>query len=153
MYADLDSLLTEKPYCFPLGFLTACLSFYCGKTKILNFNLIYMKDMKDAWSGVLTICMEKPEIPVGNQMVCAISFGKLQKMWLSRQWGHFSRSWAVIGGDETFLLFSVCSTDLDILCGSLISHQVKFYSFMFMQKISTQVVCVNAKPSRFPRVN
>ena len=69
------------------------------------------------------------------------------------QVGSLQSSWAVIGGDETFLLFLVCSTDLDILCGSLISHQVKFYSFMFMQKISTQVVCVNAKPSRFPRVN
>ena len=69
------------------------------------------------------------------------------------KWAHFSRSWAVIGGDETFLVFLVCSSDLDILRGSLISHQVKFYSFMFMQKISTQVVCVNAKPSRFPRVN
>ena len=67
--------------------------------------------------------------------------------------GSLQSSWAVIGGDETFLLFLVCSTDLDILCGSLISHQVKFYSFMFMQKISTQVVCVNAKPFRFPRVN
>ena len=74
-------------------------------------------------------------------MVCAISFLKLQKMW------------AVIGGDETFLLFSVCSTDLDIFCGGLFSHQVKFYRFMFMQKISSQVVCVNAKPPMFPRVN
>ena len=46
MYADLGTV-TEKPYCFPLGFLTACLSFYCGKTKLLNLNLIYMKDMKD----------------------------------------------------------------------------------------------------------
>ena len=59
----------------------------------------------------------------------------------------------VIRGDETFLLFSVCSADLDILCGGLFSHQVKFYSFMFMQKISTQVVRVNAKSSRFLRVN
>jgi len=59
----------------------------------------------------------------------------------------------MIRGDETFLLFSVCSADLDILCGGLFSHQVKFYSFMFMQKISSQVVCVNAKPSRFPGVN
>ena len=76
-----------------------------------------------------------------NQMVCAILFWKLQKMW------------AVIGGNETFLLFSVCSAYLDILCGSLFSHQFEFYSFMFMQKISTQVVCVNVKAPRFPTVN
>ncbi|CAH3017394.1 unnamed protein product [Porites evermanni] len=57
----------------------------------------------------------------------------------------------VISAMKFFLLFSVCSADLDILCGGLFSHQVKFYSFMFMQKISTQVVCVNAKSSRFLR--
>ena len=96
--------------------------------------------------------MEKPEIPVGKPNGLCHFFWKASEN-VAVKWGHFSRSSAVIGGDETFLLFSVCSTDLDILCGSLISHQVKFYSFMFMQKISTQVVCVNAKPSRFPRVN
>ena len=32
--------------------------------------------------------------------------------------------------------------NLSTLFGGLFSHHVKFYSFMFMRKISTQVVCV-----------
>ena len=32
-----------------------------------------------------------------------------------------------------------------ILCSGLFSHQVKFYSFIFLHKISTWVVCVNGK--------
>ena len=53
------------------------------------------------------------------QMVHATLFGKHEK------------TWAVILGSAIFLLF-----------GGLFSHQVKSYSFMFMHKISTQVVCV-----------
>ena len=44
-----------------------------------------------------------------------------------------------------FLLFLVSSDDLDILCSGSFSYDAKFYSFMFMQKISTPVVCVNGK--------
>ena len=73
--------------------------------------------------GVLTIYMEKPEIPVG----------KRQKMW------------AVICSGAIFLLLLVCSADFDILCSGLFSHHVKFYSFMFMHRISTRVVCINIK--------
>ena len=113
------------------------MSFFYYEKKILNLNQIYMKDMKDFWSGVLTICMEKPEILVGKPNGLCHSF--LKASWSEAM--------------KFFLLFSVCSADLDILCGGLFSHQVKFYSFMFMQKISTQVVCVNAKSSRFLRVN
>ena len=35
-----------------------------------------------------------------------------------------------------------------VLCGGLFSHHVKFYSFMFMPKISTRVVCGNGKNPR-----
>ena len=66
-----------------------------------------------------------------NQMVPAIPFGKLQKIW------------AVIWGDAIFLLFLVCSADLD--CSGSFSHHVKFSSLMFMKKISTRVVCLNGK--------
>ena len=58
-------------------------------------------------------------------------FEKLQKIWV------------VICANAIFLLFSFCLADLDILCSGLFSHHVKFYSFMFMYKISTPMVCVN----------
>ena len=64
--------------------------------------------------GVRTISMGKPEIPVENQMVHAIPFGKPQKIW------------ALICGDVIFLFFSVCSADLDILCSGSFSTLVKF---------------------------
>ena len=68
-----------------------------------------------------------------DQIVRAIWFGKFQKIW------------AVICGDAIFLLFSVCSADLDILSSSSFSHLVKFNSFMFMHKISPGWFCVNGK--------
>ena len=48
----------------------------------------------------------------------------------------------MICGDAIFLLYLVCSADLEILCSGFFFHHVKFYSFMFMRKISTRVVCV-----------
>ena len=51
----------------------------------------------------------------------------------------------VIRGDAIFLLFLVCSAELVVLCNASFSHQVKFYSFVFMHNISTRVVCVNGK--------
>ena len=44
-----------------------------------------------------------------------------------------------------FLLFSACSADLDVLGSGFLSYHIKFFSFMFMHKISTRVVCVNGK--------
>ena len=55
--------------------------------------------------------------------------------WLS------SKSWSIFW--KSFIDLLVCSADLDILCSRSFSHHVKFYSFMFMHKISTRVVCVN----------
>ena len=66
-------------------------------------------------------------------MVRAISFGKLKKIW------------PVIWVDAIFLLFLVCSADLGILFSGQFPHHVKFYSFMFLHKIFTRVVCVNGK--------
>ena len=63
-----------------------------------------------------------------NQMVHAIPFGKLRK------------TWALISGNAVFLL-----SDLDILSSGPFSHHVKFYSFIFIHKISNRVVCVNGK--------
>ena len=66
-------------------------------------------------------------------MILATLFGKLLKIW------------AVIRGDAIFLLFLVCSAELVVLCNASFSHQVKFYSFVFMHNISTRGVCVNGK--------
>ena len=58
-----------------------------------------------------------------NQMAHAIPIAKLQKLW------------AVIFDNVIFLLFLVCSADLDIVCSELSSHHVKFYSFnVYAQK-------------------
>ena len=67
-------------------------------------------------------------------MVCAVFGGKLKEIS------------AVIWGDLIFLLFLVCSADLDIPCSGLFFNRVKFYSFIkFMHKISTRMVYVNGK--------
>ena len=83
------------------------------------------------------ISMGEPDIPVENQMVHAIPFGKPQKIW------------ALICSDEIFLFFSVCSADLDILCSGSFSQLVKFYRCKFVHKISTRVVFVNGEQPRF----
>ena len=41
-----------------------------------------------------------------------------------------------------FLPFSVCSADLDLLCSGSFTHHFKYNRFIFLHKISTQVVCV-----------
>ena len=66
-------------------------------------------------------------------ILATVLFGKLLKIW------------AVIRGNAIFLLFLVCSAELVVLCNASFSHQVKFYSFVFMDNISTRVVCVNGK--------
>ena len=45
-----------------------------------------------------------------------------------------------------FLPFSVCSADLDLLCSGSFTHHFKFNRFIFLHKISTQVVCVYGAP-------
>ena len=51
-----------------------------------------------------------------------------------------------------FLPFSVCSADLDLLCRGSFTHHFKFNRFIFLHKISTQVVCVNGKHLKSPTV-
>ena len=43
----------------------------------------------------------------------------------------------MIWDDSIFLLFLVCNADLGMLSGRLFSQHLKFYSFMFLHKIST----------------
>ena len=47
----------------------------------------------------------------------------------------------MIWGDASFLLLLVGSADLNMFCSSSFSHHIAFYSFVFMHKISTLVVC------------
>ena len=51
----------------------------------------------------------------------------------------------MIWGDAIFLLSLDCLADLDILCSGLFSQHVRFCSIIFMNKISTVVVCVSGK--------
>ena len=55
-------------------------------------------------------------------MVRTVPFGKLQEIW------------GVFSGDAIFLLFLICSADLDILCSGSFSHLVKFCSFLFVHQ-------------------
>ena len=64
-------------------------------------------------------------------------------------YGKRQKLWAVICGDAIFQLFLVCSAVLDIRCSRTFFHLVKFYTFIFMHKISTRVVCVNVEHPRF----
>ena len=75
----------------------------------------------------------KPEFWSENQIVRAgIPFRKFQKIW------------SVISGYLTFPLHLVCLAYLGIICGLSFSHRLKFDSLIFLNKISTLVVCINA---------
>ena len=68
-------------------------------------------------------------------MVGPIPLGSLKKMGCKK----------IFEAMPFFLLFLVCSANLDRLCSKSFSYHFKFYSFMFMHHISTRVVCVNGK--------
>ena len=68
---------------------------------------------------------------------------------LESVYGKRQKLWAVICGDAIFQLFLVCSAVLDIRCSGSFFHLVKFYTFIFMHKTSTRVVCVNGEQPRF----
>ena len=48
--------------------------------------------------------------------------------------------------------FAVCSADLDLLSSGSFTRHFKFNRSIFLQKISTQVVCVNGKHLKSPTV-
>ena len=79
---------------------------------------------------------ENRKFQLEDQMVRAIPFGKLQKIW------------ALICGDDIFLLFLVSLADVDRhFCDSL-SRDVAFKCLMFMPEISNRMVFVNGKHPR-----
>ena len=87
---------------------------------------------------VPTIYMEKMEIAVGKFKWFAHSLREI-----SENMGLDFRRWNI----SSFLVFLAY---LDVLCNWSFSHFLKFYSFIFIHKISSPVVCVNAM---HPHVN
>jgi len=83
--------------------------------------------------GYLPFTWENRKFQLENQMVRAIPFGKLQKLW------------AVIWGDAIFLLFQVSLADVKILYSDSLARDVAFNCLMFMPEISNRMVFVNAK--------
>ena len=83
--------------------------------------------------GYLPFTRENRKFQLENQMVRAIPFGKLQKIW------------AVILGDAIFLLFQVSLADVDIFYSDSYSRNLAFNCFMFMPEISNRMVFVNGK--------
>ena len=73
------------------------------------------------------IYMRKPEIPVGK------SNGSRHSVWEA--------------SENMSCDLMRCSFSTIFFCNRSFPHRVKFYSFMFMHKISTRVVCVNSKHS------
>ena len=77
-----------------------------------------------------------------------VQWGKTVNPWWKLSWFRQSRH-SVLEVSEnmgcvlrprcSFPLFSICSVDLGILCSGSFSH------FLFLQEISTRMVCVNGK--------
>ena len=88
--------------------------------------------------GYLQFTWKKRKLPLEN------SNGSRHSLWeISENMGLDFRRWNI----SSFLVFLAY---LDVLCNWSFSHYLKFYSFIFIHKISTPVVCVNAM---HPHVN
>ena len=75
---------------------------------------------------------------------------KNQEIWLEDRNGLHHFIWEAsenMGCDFEAMknFYSLKPVDLDILCSGLFFHHINKYSFMFVHKISTWVVCVNSK--------
>ena len=91
--------------------------------------------------GYLPCTSENRKFRLENQMVRAIllgPLGRVQKI-IYRLW--------FVAMHFFFKIFLGFSAHLDVTCSQPFSHHVKFYSFMFVNKIPTRLVCVNGKPS------
>ena len=93
--------------------------------------------MKNQGYSVLTIYTGKPEIQVGK------SNGPHHFIWEASENMGCDLRWC---NKFIFLPFPVCAADLDLLCSGSFTHHFKFNRFIFLHKISTQVVCVNGSP-------
>ena len=126
-----------------------------------------------SWLGVLTVFFRKPEIqgPVAESLVSANRWLRGIKMYRfpwyltlvstnhastnpglvgkSNNLHHYMYVWEASENMDcgwpwcNFFTLVVCSADLDIVCSGSSSHH--HYSFLFMHRISTQVIGVNGK--------
>ena len=95
----------------------------------------------ERFTGYLACTGENRRFRLENQMVRAIPLGPVRQ-------GSENNLSAVTCGDAFFFnLFRLFSTFRCNFCSQPFSHHVKFYSFMFVNKIPTRLVCVNGKPS------
>ena len=85
------------------------------------------------YPGYLPFTWENRKFQLEDQMVHAIPFGKLQKIW------------ALISGDAIFLLFEVSLADVDRLFCDSLSRNVAFKCLMFMPENFNRMVFVNGK--------
>ena len=93
----------------------------------------FRTEKEEYLKGYLPFTRENRKFRLENQMVRAIPFGKLQKIW------------AVIRDDAIFLLFEVSQADVDIFYSDSLSRNLAFNCFMFMPEISNRMVFVNGK--------
>jgi len=104
---------------------------YCSRRILQDFDQ-FPKALIGNW-GYLPFTWENRKFQFENQMVRAIPFGKLQKIW------------AVIWGHAIFLLFQVSLADVDIVYSDSLFRNVAFNCLMLMPEISNRMVFVNAK--------
>ena len=88
--------------------------------------------------GYLPFTWVNRKFQLEDQMVCAIPFGKLQKIW------------ALICGDAIFLLFYVSLADVDRLFCNSLSRNIAFKCLIFMPEISNRMVFVNGEHPWLP---
>lgn len=81
--------------------------------------------------GYLPLTWEIPKFWMCYQIVRPTPLGEPQK------------TGALIWGNAIFVLFLVCSADLDTHFRGLFSDHVKSHSFLFLHTISTRLVCEN----------
>ena len=83
MYTDLDSLLLKNLIVFLWASSQHVFLFIVAKQKSWTWIWSTWKTWKMFDHGCLPFAWKNQKYRWENQMVCAISFGKLQKMWLS----------------------------------------------------------------------
>ena len=107
-------------------------------TCCVDIHVLGVISWKTKGTVYLLFTRENRKFRLENQMVHIISFRRLQKIWV------------VIWDDAINLFFypfqSVQLIWIYSVCSGLFTHHFKFNRYIFLHKISTQVVCVNGAP-------
>jgi len=102
-------------------------------TDKLWLNVKHHLNQLHSWLGVLTVYLRKPEILVGKSN----NLHHYMYVWEASENMDCGLPWC------NFFTLVVCWADLDIVCSGSSSHH--HYSFLFIHRISTQVIGVNGK--------